>query len=62
MSAQVLSHLLDTQFQVANSLIDHSIRAVDEDHRNLSALLRDEVGQRVHNGLGSGIVIVPGYV
>jgi aspartate kinase len=62
MSAQVLSHLLDTQFQVANSLIDHSIRAVDEDHRNLSALLRDEVGQRVYDGLGSGIVIVPGYV
>jgi hypothetical protein len=61
MSAHILSHLLDTRFQVANSLIDHSIR-VKSSGRDLSSILRDEVGQRVHDGLGSGIVIVPGYV
>lgn len=61
MSAHVLSHLLTTRHQIANSIIDHSIWAVQDD-RNLSTLLRDEIGYRVHNSLYVGIVIVPGYV
>jgi aspartokinase len=61
MSAQVLSHILDTRFQVANNIIDHMIH-VAENGRGLSALLRDEVGMRVNNLLPAGIAIVPGYV
>ena len=61
MSAHVLSHLLTTRHQIANTIIDHSIWAVQDD-RNLSTLLRDEIGHRVHNSLDVGIVIVPGYV
>ena len=61
MSAHVLSHLLTTRYQVANSLIDHSI-CVKQDDQSLSSLLRDEIGYRVHSGLDAGIVIVPGYV
>lgn len=47
MSAHVLSHILDTRFQVANSLIDHHIQVEHTEH-DLSGILRDEVGQRVH--------------
>lgn len=58
MSAHVLSHILDTRFQVANTIIDHAVR-VDTHGRNLSRILRDEVGKRVENGLQNGLVIVP---
>ena len=58
MSANILSHILDTRFHVANSIIDNNIR-VNSQGRNLSTILRDEVGSRVENGLQNGLVIVP---
>ena len=45
MSAEILSHLLHTRFQVANSLIDHRIPKQNE---TLSEILKKEVGIRVH--------------
>ena len=45
MSAHILSHLLDTRFAVANSLIDHSI---PKNNRALSDTLKTEIGMRVH--------------
>jgi aspartokinase/homoserine dehydrogenase 1 len=60
MSAHVLSHILDTRYHVANSIIDHEIES--EGEWDLSEILRDEVGRRVANWLQDGIVIVPWYV
>ena len=61
MSAHVLSHLLTTRYQVANSIIDHHI----SDHNSVSPvsdILRDAIGTRVYVAIDRGLVIVPGYV
>ncbi len=61
MSAHVLSHLLSTRYQVANTIIDHRI----SEHNSVSPvsdILRDEIGTRVHTAIDRGLVIVPGYI
>lgn len=59
MSAHILSHLLDTRFQVANTLIDHHITT---SNNSLSETLKKEIGMRVDQWINRGIMIVPGYV
>lgn len=59
MSAHILSHLLDTRFQVANSLIDHHI---PKNHKPLSENLKKEVWMRVNKWIDDRVMIVPGYV
>lgn len=44
MSAHILSHLLDTRFQIANTLIDHRILKTNT---SLSETLKKEIGMRV---------------
>lgn len=59
MSAHILSHLLDTRFQIANTLIDHRILKTNT---SLSETLKKEIGMRVDQWINTGIMIVPGYV
>lgn len=44
MSAHVLSHLLESRYQVANTLIAQPLYG---NRRELSSLLRDDLGKKV---------------
>ncbi len=61
MSAHILSHLLTTRYQVANTIIDHQLSDQNSTSR-ISDILRDEIGTRVHTAIDIGLVIVPGYI
>ena len=49
MSAHVLRYILRMQMQVKSILIQHKVDIKPDDTRNLSRILRDEVGTRVHS-------------
>lgn len=59
MSAHVLSHLLESRYQVANTLIAQPLYG---NRRELSSLLRDDLGKKVATVLEwNSVAVVPGY-
>jgi aspartokinase len=62
MSAHVLSHLLETRYGVAVTLLTDIVSPQQSDKRDISTLLRDEIGSQVARVIDTSLIIVPGYV